>query len=220
MSRLDTFYKSKRWINLCDQLRLERLNEDGQLICEYCGQPILQKYDCIGHHKTELTEENVDDAEISLNPENIILIHFRCHNKIHQRFEGYQQKVYIVYGPPCSGKTTFVQNNAERDDLILDLDRIWEAISISDRYHKPKRLRANVFGIRDALIDQIRTRTGQWRNAYIIGTYPLRTDRDRLAELLRAETIFIDTSMDECISRAPNDDWKRFIREWFEDFTE
>lgn len=220
MFTLATFYKSREWAGLVEQLKIQRVNEDGELICEHCGRPISRKYDCIGHHEIELTEDNVNDYEISLNPENIRLIHFKCHNIIHQRFEGFYQKVFLVYGSPCAGKSSWVNEVANPDDLILDIDKLWEAISNSDKYNKPARLKSNVFGIRDCLIDQIRTRTGMWRNAYVIGTYPLKSDRDRLCGLLRAEPIFIDESKEVCLSRAMNDEWKEFIEDWFDSFIE
>lgn len=217
---LKTFYKSKQWEKLIEQLKIERINDDGQLICEHCGKPIVKKYDCIGHHKIELTDDNVNDYEVSLNPNNIMLIHFRCHNIIHQRYEGFKQKVYLVYGSPCSGKTTFVDSVATADDLIIDIDRIWECLSNNDRYHKPNRLKANVFGVRDCLIEQVKTRNGMWKNCYIVGTYPLRTDRERLCELLNAKPIFIEETKAVCISRAMNDEWKKYIDEWFDNYVE
>lgn len=220
MYTLDNFYKSKEWEKLLQVLKIERVNEQGQLICEYCNEPIIKKYDCIGHHEIELTNENVNDINISLNPDNIKLIHFACHNKIHQRFNGFYQSVYLVYGSPCSGKSTWVKNVANDDDLILDIDKIWECISNCDKYHKPNRLKANVFGIRDTILDQIKTRTGMWRNAYIIGGYPLASDRDRICNLLRAKPVFIDETKETCLSRAINEDWKEYINEWFDSFTE
>lgn len=39
------------------------------------------------------TDNNVNDYSISINPDNIMLIHHRCHNLIYQRFEGFKQKV-------------------------------------------------------------------------------------------------------------------------------
>lgn len=219
MYSLDNFYKSREWENLLQLLKMERVDSNGNLICEYCGQPIVKKYDCIGHHKIELTETNVNDIDVSLNPDNIILIHFKCHNKIHQRFDGFKQQVFLVYGSPCSGKSTWVNTVANEDDLILDIDKLWEAICISDKYHKPNRLKANAFGIRDTLLDQIKTRTGMWRNAYVIGTYPLRSDRDRLCDLLKAKPIFIEATKEECINRAPNDEWKEYIDNWYEDYS-
>lgn len=205
---------------MVSQLKLERLDEHGQLLCEHCGKPITKKYDCIGHHKIELTEDNVNDFKISLNPDNVSLIHFKCHNIIHNRFDGFVQRVYLVYGAPCSGKSTWVNETALEDDLILDIDSIWESICKSDRYHKPNRLKSNVFGIRDCIIDQVHTRKGMWRNAYIIGGYPLRTDRDRLCDLLKAKPIYIEASIEECLSRAKTEEWKDYIWEWFDSFTE
>lgn len=217
MFTLSNFYKSKEWLNLLEKLKLERVNDNGELICEYCGKPITLKYDCIGHHVIHLTEANVNDYNISLNPNNIVLIHHKCHNIIHERFEGNRPKhVYIVYGSPCSGKSTWVEKVATKDDLILDIDKIWECISVCDKYHKPSRLKANVFGIRDAILDQIRTRTGQWLNAYVIGGYPLAMDRKRLADSLGAEQVFIDTDKDTCLGRCVNDEWKGFVNDWWD----
>ena len=220
MLSLDTFYKSKEWESLVGQLKLDRLDDNGQIICECCGKPITRKYDCIGHHKIELDEQNVNDYSISLNPDNIMLVHFRCHNRIHSRFDGFRQQVYLVYGPPCAGKTTWVQDVCNKDDLIIDIDRIWECLCASDRYHKPKRLTANVFGIRDTLLDQVKIRKGMWRNAYIIGTYPLRTDRDRLCSLLRAREVFIFEEKAVCMGRAEDDNWKKYIEDWFDDYVQ
>lgn len=221
MFNLNNFYKSKEWTDLLEQLKLERVEGNGDLLCEHCHKPIVKKYDCIGHHIKELTEANVNNYSVSLNPDNIILIHFKCHNEIHERF-GYEspKKVYIVYGSPCSGKSTWVQENATKDDLVLDIDKIWECVSICDKLHKPNRLKANVFGVRDTLLDQIRTRTGQWKKAFIVGGYPLLMDRQRLAERLGAELIFIDATKDLCLSRAASEDWKKYIEDWFEMYQE
>lgn len=31
-------------------------------------------------------------------------------------------KLYIVTGPPCSGKTTYVKNNLKENDIVFDSD--------------------------------------------------------------------------------------------------
>ncbi len=214
------FYTSKEWELLREQLLLDRLNEDGLLVCAYCGKPILKRYDAIAHHKIELTDENVNDYRISLNPDNVELIHFRCHNEIHGRFSGMHRAVYLVYGSPCSGKTTWVRNNAGLPDLIVDIDSLWEAMSVCDRYHKQGAIKQNVFRIYDDLLEQIKIRAGQWRDAYIIGGFPLRSDRDRMVQQLGCTPIFIDESKEVCLDRAKTDDWKAYIEEWFEDYVE
>lgn len=127
MFTLNNFYKSNQWRDLVNLLKLERVNEDGYVVCERCGKPILKPYDCIAHHKIELTNDNVNDVNISLNPDNIELIHFKCHNKDHKRF-GYenQRKVYIVYGAPYAGKSEWVRSVASYEDLIVDINDIYQ----------------------------------------------------------------------------------------------
>ncbi len=212
-------YKSKEWQDLLQTLKLERVNDEGKLICEHCRKEIVKAYDCIGHHKIPLNNSNVNDYNISLNPYNIMLIHFKCHNAIHHRF-GFElpKKVYIVYGSPCSGKSTWVNGVATGDDLIVDIDKIWECISFCDKYNKPNKLKANAFEVRNNLIEQVKMRVGNWQNAFVIGTYPLKMERQRLADKLGAELILIECDKEICLSRAKNENWKKYIEEWFENF--
>ena len=219
MKTLDNFYTSKDWIAFRKILIDYRTDSNGEIICARCGLPIYKKYDIIAHHKIKLTEDNVNDVNVTLNPDNVELIHFKCHNKEHQRYDGYKKYVYIVHGAPCAGKTTYVRDAAYDDDLILDIDYIWESVCKCDRYHKPNRLKANVFGIRDCIIEQVKQRKGMWRNAYIIGTYPLASDRQRLREMLGAELIHIDTDKETCLQRAPDDNWKQYIEDYFDAYT-
>lgn len=220
------FYRSREWARLTAQLKQERLDSNGNIICEHCGQPIVKAYDCIGHHKTELTEDNVNDYNISLNPENIALVHMRCHNEIHHKgFARGTQEVFIVYGAPLSGKTTYVNSVKSAGDLIIDIDNIWQCLTGADRYVKPDELKPVVFDIRNRLFDAIRYRLGKWRAAYIIGGYPLSSERERLAQTLGAREIFIEATQAECLDRLAIDDsgrdkaeWKKYIDDWFERF--
>lgn len=221
---LSNFYKSNEWYDLTQLLKSERVNENGDLICEYCGEPIIRAYDCIGHHTIELDDNNVNDAMISLNPSLIQLVHHKCHNRIHKKFYTGEdvRQVYLVYGSPLSGKTTWVNEVRNAGDLIIDMDNIWQAVSGCDRYEKPKRLNACVFGVRDYLLECVKYRRGKWLNAYVIGGYPLISERERLCKELRAREIFIDVSKEECINRLMNisdgrdkEEWEKFIDDWW-----
>jgi len=53
-------------------------------ICQYCKRYILEGYIHV-HHKVPLTEANVNDPEISLNPKLLISVHSKCHNSIEPR---------------------------------------------------------------------------------------------------------------------------------------
>lgn len=219
---LNDFYRTKEWLNLIQVIRLERISEDGLIYCEHCGKPITRKYDCIGHHKIYLTESNVNDVNIALNPDNIALVHHVCHNKIHNKLGYVSKQVYLVWGSPLAGKSTFVQSNMDYGDLIVDIDSIWQCVSGQERYVKPNRLKINVFGIRDALLEQVKYRCGNWNNAYIIGGYPLIGERERLIKSVGARDIFIDCEYNECIARlkASKDgrdvsEWKKYIDDWW-----
>lgn len=211
---LSNFYQSDVWVKLTQIIRAERLNSEGFNVCEYCGKPIVKAYDCICHHIEYLTEENVNDASISLNPANIQLLHHKCHNIIHDKFGHSKRGIYIVYGSPLSGKTTWVNGVKSEGDLIVDLDSIWECVSGCERYVKPKRLNAAAFGVRDLLLDHIKYRRGKWSNAYIIGGYPLISERERLQRELCAELIYIESTKEECLQRLYLSDDKRDVVEW------
>ena len=123
------------------------------------------------HHTVELTEENHLDANISLNPNKIKLVHHRCHNLIHEKLAYTQKQVFIVYGAPLSGKSKYVKEISNIGDFIVDIDNIWQCVSGCERYIKPNRLTSVVFSVRDNLIESIRYRRGKWINAYIIGGF-------------------------------------------------
>lgn len=218
------FYRSDNWRNVRAGIINDRL-KDGVTICEHCGKPIISAYDIIGHHKIPLTPENIDDYNISLNPENIMLVHHKCHNIIHNKLSYINKEVYIVYGSPLSGKTSYVNSIKQEGDLIIDMDNIWQCISGCDRYVKPNRLKAVAFGVRDNLIDCVKYRRGKWQNAYIIGGYPLISQREALAKELGAKLIYIDTSKAECLERLRQDEdrsldeWTGYIDDWWEKFS-
>lgn len=68
-------------------------------------------------------------------------------------------------------------------------------------------------------------RTGKWSNAYIIGGYPFEAERNRLADMLGARLIHIDTSKEECLERLEysedgrdKKEWSKYIEDWWLQF--
>lgn len=219
MDKIHQFYCRKPWRDLSYNLKIERGGK-----CSRCDFIAVSKEDfkyLIAHHKIELTEDNVDDPNVALNPDLIEIICHDCHNKEHRRF-GNKKNVYIIYGSPLSGKNTLVKELMKYGDIVLDIDAIWKAITLEEKYIKPNNVRFNVFKLRDELLDQIKTRYGNWYNAFVIGGYPDRYERERVAKQLGAEMIYCEATKEECLERAvkegsPNK-WIDYIEDWFEKY--
>lgn len=220
---LKSFYASASW----QTFRLAVIAERG-LRCEHCGKPVIRASELTLHHIIELTPANVQDATIALNPANVLVVHHHCHNQIHQRF-GYEPErgVWIVYGPPLAGKTTYVREQKGPRDLVVDLDSLFAAMTMLPEYDKPDSLLPNVLAVQRVLLDNIKTRYGRWHSAWIIGGYPDKYRREQLAEGLGAELILCDVSQEECLRRLEMDEarrywqaeWRGYIERWFSEYT-
>ena len=129
-----------------------------------------------------------------------------------------------MYGSPLSGKSTYVKTVAEPGDLIIDINNIWSCVSGIDNT-KPPKLNAVVFGIRDKLLEMVKYRVGRWDNCYIVGGYPLISERERLCKELGAREIFIDTPKEVCIQRLNESedknisDYLKFIEDWWRKYS-
>lgn len=208
---IHAFYCRKDYLDLAQACKIKSGG-----VCAKCGG-VFDISELRPHHKVELTLDNIDDVNVALNPDNIEVLCHDCHNAAHKRF-GYAvgaKRVYLVYGSPCAGKTTYVNSVATRNDLIVDLDKIHRAICICGLYDKPDATKRVAFNVRDYLLDEVRTATPRrkWQDAYIIGTYPDRIDRDMFVQDYGAELVHIDTSKEECIKRAYQDIERSSIRD-------
>ena len=131
------FYRSKEW-EQCKQQVIQRELEkstDAVIRCGLCGEPIVKGFNpndknnkgaIVFHHKIYLNNFNVNDASISINPDNIMVLHWSCHNEIHKRFgqgqvgNRIEKKVYL-YGflkgeaqvDPTERLTQLQRENAE-----------------------------------------------------------------------------------------------------------
>ena len=208
---IHAFYCRKDYLDLAQACKIKSGG-----VCAKCGG-VFDISELRPHHKVELTLDNIDDVNVTLNPDNIEVLCHDCHNAAHKRF-GYAvgaKRVYLVYGSPCAGKTAYVNSVATRNDLIVDLDKIHRAICICGLYDKPDATKRVAFNVRDYLLDEVRTATPRrkWQDAYIIGTYPDRIDRDMFVQDYGAELVHIDTSKEECVKRAYQDIERSSIRD-------
>lgn len=223
---LSDFYRSKEWKQFREFIIAQRIRDDGFVYDEITGKPIVKAYDIILHHKIELTLENVNDYNISLNPDNIQVVSFRTHNEIHNRFGTWTRHIYLVYGCPLAGKKTYVQERAGIHDLIIDVDKIYACISNNPQYIKSGRLYDCADAVKQALFDCIKYKRGKWINAFICGGFPFKGERERIAAQYGAEEVFIDCTKEEAFTRLASvqdgrdiDEWTKYINTWFDRYT-
>ena len=209
---LESFYSQTSWRKLRSTVIAERIARDGALICDYCHRQIVAPYDAICHHIKPLTESNVSDPDVALNPDNIMVVHHSCHNLIHDKYGAGRRAVYLVWGAPKSGKSSYINTIQTRNDIVVDIEWLYESVG---SVIGTKKVAPVVFRLRDELYDMIKTRYGRWDNAYIAGTYPIEMERRRLLETMRAEEIFIDTPMEVCLERCRSEEEIGYVREWF-----
>lgn len=212
---IDAFYHSKAWRDLSYLLRLK----SGK--CQRCGR-VADMKQLHAHHKVLLTPSNVNDTSISLNPDKIEILCNSCHDEEHNRFGYAEHHIYIIYGAPCSGKTTYALERMSNNDIIVDLDMIYEMLTGQDGHEHSDGLRFIAFKIRDTLYDIIKTRYGRFNDAYIVAGLPHRGEREALARRLGAELVHIDTSEGECIKRAEGriSHTTQIIKNYFVNFEE
>jgi hypothetical protein len=200
-------------------------------MCSKCHKVFPDTSQLEVHHKKYLKNDDYNKPELAYNIDNVEVICHECHNKEHSRF-GYDspKEVILVYGPPLSGKTTFVKENKYFTDIVLDLDKLQEALTLEPVYSRNTKATTSVlFRLRDTVLDLVKVRYGSWRRAWIIGGYPNSFDRDRLIEQLRVtEIFFMDVTKEECLSRLERvsderftykTDWTKYIDDWFKQYT-
>ena len=105
--------------------------------------------------------------------------------------------VYVVHGPPLSGKSTYVQEHKGPNDLVFDFDLIMSALSGLPVHQHNENLIGYVLDIRDLIINRLR-HEDKLDAAWIIVT----TIRPRLRQALSGIDVkYIELSVDEATAR-------------------
>lgn len=113
--------------------------------------------------------------------------------------------VYLIYGSPCSGKTTYIKQHINRGDLVCDVDYLYSAITMNDPHDAELYTHQIACQLNSVLLDIIRDRKGKWKNAYVVSIANTTEKIKKLKERINAdEIIFINTSYEQCLKRAEN----------------
>lgn len=117
-----------------------------------------------------------------------------------------QKRVIVVNGAPGSGKTSYVKQNIQPNDIGIDLDYLTSALALDDNLYGDREAQlGTALVIRDVLMKQIENRFGKWHNAYVITSEKDSKKVQALADRLDAELVIMEATKEECIERIKND---------------
>lgn len=113
--------------------------------------------------------------------------------------------VYIVWGCPASGKTTYVKEHMVDGDMVVDLDNIKQSISMASKTEASDELLDTALSIREYLYKLIEDRDFKCNDVWVVAGLPTKDERIQLQERLDADLIQIRATYEECIQRAMKD---------------
>lgn len=123
---------------------------------------------------------------------------------------------HIVIGPPCSGKSTFIRESAEEGDVLVDFDKIAEALGNPVPHGSEGEIKKATFAARESVISYVLENDSP---AWIIHSFPTADDMERYEG---CDIVFMETPKETCLERAESDnrpDWTaEVIEDWFERF--
>jgi predicted kinase len=110
--------------------------------------------------------------------------------------------LYVITGPPCAGKSTWVRERAKPGDVVVDLDRIALALTSEDTPHHeyPRHIRKLAVACRTVAVGYALaySRTG---DSYVIHAKPSGKQKSTYVRA-RAQFVELSAPIEELMRRA------------------
>lgn len=130
--------------------------------------------------------------------------------------------VYLIYGSPCSGKSTYVKEHFKAGDIVCELDKLYAALCFNEEHKEELYAQEVAKELQKCLLDIIRDRKGHWHNAYVVSLANTPEKLKAAMERVNADqAIYIDTPYEVCMERAKERPFyfEFLIQEWFAEKT-
>lgn len=127
----------------------------------------------------------------------------------------------VLWGPPCAGKSTYINERAKPGDIVIDLDAIAHAVAPADEpYAYSDQARDIAREMRLHVIDwtvRLALRTDDW-TAWVVDSNATPSGLGRWRRM-GAEVVELDTPRAICIERAASErphGYPQRVDAWFE----
>ena len=126
----------------------------------------------------------------------------------------------VLWGPPCSGKSTHIRENSAPGDIVVDLDRLALAFAVEGTPHHdyPDHVRELARAARAAIVDDVAAwGTRSPHTAWIIDSNASDAARARWRRI-GASVVKLNVPYAECVRRAQAErpaSTLALIDEWF-----
>jgi predicted kinase len=109
--------------------------------------------------------------------------------------------IYVISGPPCSGKSTYIKENAKSGSIVIDMDRIALALTTEDTEHHAysKAIKTLAITTRKTAVKKALT-LGNVVDVYIIDTEPSQESK-AMYSWYKAKHITLSPPLEEVLQR-------------------
>ena len=111
--------------------------------------------------------------------------------------------ICIVSGPPCAGKSTYIKENKEEGDIVIDFDELAFCLGAKD-HEAVGDIRELALMLRKTAIDDILASPPKDATAWIIDTAPSEALKE-IYEEAGALFVNLNATKEECLARAEAD---------------
>lgn len=132
-------------------------------------------------------------------------------------------KIKIVFGSPCSGKTTYCKENLKENDIVYDYDELSNALTYGKEHEIERTVTHNIIDFRMQILNRIKT-DDKVDTLYFITSNNPNEVIERIGDV-EYEIIDMKTTFDECLKNLDKDEkrkdkekWKERIENWFKEF--
>lgn len=122
----------------------------------------------------------------------------------------------VVTGPPCSGKSTYAWSRAQPGDIVIDFDRIAQAIGSGSPHDHPDHVRWVAIAMRRAGINSAIIQHQKGATVWVVQTRIPDRDLERYRRA-GAEVVTLDVDRAELHRRASAERparWHQLIDDW------